>query len=128
MLVDRYHYSGMVYSAAKQNPALPLAWARKPDEGLPRPDACIFLEVAPDVAAARAGFGGERYENAEMQERVKGLFRMVRGMPEGEDIVVVDGGQEFESVEQEVNAVVARVVSEMETNSRPLRRVMPWPE
>lgn len=118
----------MVYSAAKGLASLSLAWARKPDEGLPRPDACVFLSVAPEVAQARGGFGAERYEDVEMQERVRALFEEVRGMPEErEDMVVVDGGRSFEEVEREVQEIVRRVVVEVGRRKEEVRRVMPWP-
>ena len=75
MICDRYYYSGVVYSAAKQNPSLSLAWARAPEVGLPRPDLVLFLDLDEDQARARGGWGAEVYEKAEMQRRVRMLFR-----------------------------------------------------
>src|ERR1700761_1730726 len=72
VVIDRYYYSGCVYSAAKNNPSLDLAWARQPEEGLPRPDLCVFLDISAEAAANRGGFGGEKYEIPEMQVRVRG--------------------------------------------------------
>ena len=74
VLCDRYYYSGIVYSAAKQNPSLPLAWARAPEVGLPRPDLVLFLDLDENQARARGGWGGEAYEKAGMQRRVRELF------------------------------------------------------
>lgn len=74
MLCDRYYYSGIVYSAAKQNPALSLSWARAPEVGLPRPDLVLFLDLDETQARSRGGWGGEAYEKAEMQRRVRELF------------------------------------------------------
>lgn len=74
MVCDRYYYSGVVYSAAKRNPALSLAWARAPEVGLPRPDLVLFLDLDEEQARARGGWGGEAYERAEMQRRVRELF------------------------------------------------------
>lgn len=74
VLCDRYYHSGIVYSAAKQNPALPLTWARAPEVGLPRPDLVLFLDLDEAQAQARGGWGGEAYEKAEMQRRVRALF------------------------------------------------------
>ncbi len=45
-------------------------WCKAPDVGLPAPDLVIYLSVTNEVAAARAGYGGERYEKAEMQDKV----------------------------------------------------------
>ncbi|KAJ4329582.1 Thymidylate kinase, partial [Ascochyta clinopodiicola] len=59
IILDRYYYSGAVYSAAKQNPSMPLSWCRAPDIGLPRPDLCVFLDISAEAAAKRGGFGTE---------------------------------------------------------------------
>ncbi|KAL2159049.1 hypothetical protein VTH06DRAFT_2808 [Thermothelomyces fergusii] len=74
VLCDRYYYSGIVYSAAKQNPTLTLCWARAPEVGLPRPDLVLFLDLDENQAKARGGWGAEAYEKAEMQRRVRELF------------------------------------------------------
>ncbi|KAI4126346.1 MAG: hypothetical protein LQ347_005013, partial [Umbilicaria vellea] len=74
IIVDRYYYSGVVYSAAKDNPTLTLSWAREPEVGLPRPDVCIFLDISPEDAARRGGFGLEKYENDKMQRQVREMF------------------------------------------------------
>lgn len=63
-----------MYSAAKQNPALTLSWARAPEIGLPRPDLVLFLDLDEAQAKARGGWGGEVYERGEMQRRVRELF------------------------------------------------------
>ena len=63
----RYAYSGVAFSAAKDG--LSLDWCRQPDRGLPRPDVVYFLDVSPEEAAKRGGFGEERYEKAEFQVR-----------------------------------------------------------
>lgn len=74
VLCDRYYHSGIVYSAAKRNPALSLGWARNPEVGLPRPDLVLFLDLDEEQARARGGWGGEVYEKGEMQRRVRELF------------------------------------------------------
>ena len=74
VLCDRYYHSGIVYSAAKQNPSLSLGWARAPEVGLPRPDLVLFLDLDEGQAKLRGGWGGEVYEKGEMQRRVRELF------------------------------------------------------
>lgn len=114
VVCDRYYYSGMVYSAAKGNPSLGLGWARAPEAGLPRPDAVVFLDLDEGKARERGGFGEERYETAEMQRRVRGLFwglkkGQVGGVPfaeEAEDLVVVDAGGSVEEVAEAIWGVV----------------------
>ena len=77
VIVDRYSYSGAVYSAAKDNPDLSLGWAWCMEVGLPKPDVVIFLHISPQEAAIRGGFGEERYETTKMQSRVRELFSML---------------------------------------------------
>lgn len=74
MICDRYYHSGIVYSAAKRNPHLGLAWARGPEVGLPRPDLVLFLDLDEGRARARGGWGAEAYEREETQRRVRELF------------------------------------------------------
>ncbi|PUU78667.1 thymidylate kinase-domain-containing protein, partial [Tuber borchii] len=99
VVLDRYVYSGIVFSAAK---GLGLEYCRAPDVGLPRADVVLFLDLDAEVAKRRGGFGGERYEVEEVQRRVRGLFREV-GEREGEvRWRVVDAGRSVEEVREEV--------------------------
>lgn len=75
LVVDRYAYSGVSYSAAKGVPGMDIEWCRNPDIGLPAPDLVVYLRVTNAVAAARSGFGEERYEKAEFQDKVRGVWR-----------------------------------------------------
>lgn len=89
----------MVYSAAKNNPTLDLQWARQCDAGLPRPDKVIFLDLEPEQAEKRGGFGDEKYEKKEMQKEVRWEFLRLRFTPEeSSDMVVVNAGAGVEEV------------------------------
>ncbi|KAJ6440165.1 thymidylate kinase [Purpureocillium lavendulum] len=79
LVCDRFHLSGIAYSAAKRNPALPLPWAAGPERGLPRPDLVLFLDLDERAARARGGWGDERYEREAMQARVRAIFRDMAG-------------------------------------------------
>jgi thymidylate kinase len=52
LVVDRYAYSGVAYSAAK---GLSRQWCASVDEGLLAPDAVFFLQVNPEAAGGRCG-------------------------------------------------------------------------
>jgi len=52
-VVDRYAYSGVAYSAAKNVSGMGREWCAAPDSGLIAPDAVIFLEILPKGAEAR---------------------------------------------------------------------------
>lgn len=115
LVLDRYYYSGIVYSAAKGRGDLSLEWARAPEVGLPRPDLCLFLDVNPEAAGARAGFGDERYECGEMQVRVRELFYRLVGMVDGADIRVIEAWHDVKRVEGEIWEKVEKILQNRET-------------
>jgi len=123
VVVDRYIYSGCVYSAAKHNPSLDLAWARHPEVGLPRPDVCVFLDLSPAEAATRGGWGGERYEKSELQDRVRNLFDTIKASPDGDEFITVDAGRSIDEVATDIWKVVSSVRQKVQQGNLPLRKV-----
>jgi len=111
IVVDRYYYSGCVYTAAAHPEVLDmdLAWCRQAEVGLPRPDVWVYLDVGGE-GTGREGFGGERYEQVEVQERVRDLYEELRrrGKEEREDCVVVDGRGTVDEVAGRVWEAVCR--------------------
>ncbi|XP_071909910.1 thymidylate kinase-like [Coffea arabica] len=67
LIVDRYSYSGVAFSSAKE---LDLLWCKTPEKGLLAPDLVVYLDISPEKAAERGGYGGERYEQLEFQKKV----------------------------------------------------------
>ncbi|RAL09148.1 bifunctional thymidylate/uridylate kinase, partial [Aspergillus homomorphus CBS 101889] len=121
VIVDRYSYSGAVYSAAKMNPTLSLEWAWTPEIGLPQPDLCLFLSISPEAAAQRGGFGAERYENSAMQSRVRELFQTIFRVQRSGNIRTIDAGRPFEAVSQDVETCVMDCIARLDTIG-PLRK------
>lgn len=117
VIVDRYSYSGAVYSAAKANPSLSLEWAWLPEIGLPKPDVCLFLSITPEEAAKRGGFGGERYENETMQSRVRELFNTLFGLQKKSDIQMIDAGRTFEEVSQDISRIITECIARVDPAS-----------
>ncbi|KAJ3821398.1 P-loop containing nucleoside triphosphate hydrolase protein [Lentinula raphanica] len=125
VLCDRYAFSGIAFSVAKSLPSLSslstpqtepssagklpsinLSWARAPDATLPSPDLTLFLDVSPEIALTRGGYGEERYEKADMQNRVRSVFEDIgrevdTGVGNGK-WVVVDAGKEMSVVTEEM--------------------------
>lgn len=120
--MDRYSYSGAVYSAAKANPTLSLEWAWQPELGLPRPDICLFLSISAQEAAKRGGYGAERYENEAMQTRVRELFRTL--FEYQKDVVIVDAGKTLAEVSQHIQIAVSECVARLDAIG-PLRTLGP---
>lgn len=106
VVLDRYLYSGIVFSTVK---GLDPTWCASPDIGLPRPDLVLFLDVSEAVAAQRGGFGEERYERAETQRAVRTAFQELFA---GDGRVkVVDAGGSVEAVRREIWAHVEALLS-----------------
>nr|CAG8598434.1 3174_t:CDS:2 [Entrophospora candida] len=71
LIVDRYVFSGVVYSTAK---GLDFNWCKSSDIGLLTPDIVIFMNMPSEELLKRKGFGNERYEKLEFQQKVKDNF------------------------------------------------------
>ncbi|GLB43336.1 putative thymidylate kinase [Lyophyllum shimeji] len=102
VVCDRYAFSGIAFSASK---GLPYEWCRAPDVSLPAPDLAVFLDITPEAAKARGGYGEERYEKEEMQRRVREVFRRIGEEIKGSGLgawVWVDAGREKGVVAEEV--------------------------
>lgn len=119
LVCDRYAFSGIAFSAAKPSLADAFEWCATPDTGLPAPDVTIFLDLSPETAAERGGYGRERYEREEVQRAVRAVFARIGGqqeadLPDAPDAMlgrarnwrVVDAGH---SVEEVAAAVWANV-------------------
>lgn len=75
VIVDRYSFSGITYTLSKD---VPKEFACSPEVGLLRPDAVLFFDVDPEVAAQRGGFGDEVLEKSDFQAKVRnhmGMFK-----------------------------------------------------
>ncbi|KAI5479313.1 thymidylate kinase [Pseudohyphozyma bogoriensis] len=109
IVCDRYGFSGIAFSAVK---GLSYEWCQSPDVGLPQPDLVLFLDISPAAAAARGGYGGERYENSETQKRVREVFGRIEadfgGI--GGNWRTVDAGGSLDEVGREIWEAVEQVV------------------
>jgi dTMP kinase len=120
VVCDRYAFSGVAYSAAK---GLDLSWCQAPDVGLPVPDGVFFLHVDESVGASRANFGDERYENSDMQARVRNEFRKAP-LRAGVNWNDVDGARDIQVIHAEICQAVEDIwKSEQENPLRPIRRL-----
>jgi dTMP kinase len=115
VIIDRYSYSGAVYSAAKENPDLSLQWAWQPEIGLPQPDICLFLDISPEEAAKRSGFGLERYETARLQMRVRQLFLSLMDIGNNDELQIIDADRSEEAVAQDILKLVLNRLENMDS-------------
>lgn len=85
VVCDRYAYSGVVYSVSK---GLPLEWCKAADRGELRPDLVLFLDLPPEAASLRQGYGVEIYERLDFQRKIAATYSLLSALDE--DWVVVD--------------------------------------
>uniref|UniRef100_A0A7S3D9T9 Thymidylate kinase n=1 Tax=Palpitomonas bilix TaxID=652834 RepID=A0A7S3D9T9_9EUKA len=108
LVVDRYSFSGVAYSAAK---GLSLEWCKHCEDGLIRPDVVIQLEIEAEVAAKRGEFGKERYEKLAFQKSVADTFKAFQSLPYWK---VVDATLPMEKVEEGVQSLAAAAIKRAE--------------
>ncbi|XP_030072491.1 thymidylate kinase [Microcaecilia unicolor] len=109
LVVDRYAFSGVAFTSAKEK--FSLEWCKQPDVGLPKPDLILFLQLNPMEATKRGDFGNERYENSSFQERV--LHRFFQLM-EDETLnwKVVDASKNIEDLHKEIRSLSEDAIQE----------------
>merc|ERR1712039_671698 len=120
IVCDRYAFSGVAYSASK---GLDFNWCQSTDIGLPVPDAIFYLHIDEKVGASRANFGDERYENVDMQSRVRNEFKRpaLRANVAWHD---VDGAREIDTIHAEIRAAVHDIKDkEKENGTLPIQRL-----
>ncbi|EXJ76494.1 thymidylate kinase [Cladophialophora psammophila CBS 110553] len=125
VIVDRYSFSGAVYSAAKQNPDLSLEWAWSPEIGLLKPDLLFFFDISSADAAKRGGYGAERYEKEEMQSRVRTLFKELFARLDGVAVHQVDASRTMEEVAADVLSIVQGTTEDETLMSSALHKLGP---
>ncbi|XP_012517399.1 PREDICTED: thymidylate kinase [Propithecus coquereli] len=102
LVVDRYAFSGVAFTGAKEN--FSLDWCKQPDVGLPKPDLVLFLQLRLADAALRGEFGQERYEDRAFQERALQCFQQLMG-DETVNWKIVDASKSIEDVHEEIFAL-----------------------
>ncbi|XP_030949850.1 thymidylate kinase-like [Quercus lobata] len=99
LIVDRYSYSGVAFSSAK---GLDLEWCKAPEIGLLSPDLVLYLDIQPEKAAERGGYGGERYEQLEFQKKVAKCYQVLHDA----SWKIIDACQPIEDIEKQLQEIV----------------------
>ncbi|XP_044272771.1 thymidylate kinase [Tribolium madens] len=114
LIVDRYSYSGIVYSSVKKN--MSLKWCQDPEKGLLKPDLVLLLVLSEAEVVKRPNYGNEIYETKETQEKVAEAF-MDLSRKEKWEVVSADG-----SLEQVHKVLLDKVIKKVaEVGGHPLR-------
>ncbi|MCO5610727.1 hypothetical protein L7F22_064968 [Adiantum nelumboides] len=105
LVVDRYSYSGVAFSSAK---GLDLNWCKAPDEGLPAADLVLYLNIHPEIAAARGGYGGERYEKVDFQMEVVRYYKKLQDST----WQTIDATKSIDEVQEDIQKAALRTIAE----------------
>ncbi|KAJ1735495.1 Thymidylate kinase [Coemansia biformis] len=116
LVVDRYAFSGAAFSTAKR---LDLTWCKAPDVGLAMPDRVFFLDIHPDDAAKRAGFGEEIYERREMQIEVRAKFFSMMDKTWS----IVDALKDADEIHRQILALTNRALERHRADPAPIGRL-----
>jgi len=107
LVCDRYCYSGVAFSAAKEG--LAMEWCMSSDIGLPAPDCVIFLDLPIEKARERGDFGGERYEKEDMQIKVRSNFFELQCKDKG--VIpwhIIDASQTIEEISEQIQEIAEK--------------------
>lgn len=111
LIVDRYSYSGVVFTSAKQ--CVDFKWCCGPENGLPKPDLVMLLKLSPEEMIKRSGFGEERYENIEFQNKVDTNYKKFKN----DDFIHVDAAQEVSVLTNNLLEKVLKTIDSVKNKS-----------
>lgn len=106
LVVDRYSYSGVAFSSAKNG--VDLHWCKQPEVGLPKPDVVLYLNIPSSVAATRGKYGDERYETEDFQKKVASVYEELKEY----DWKVLDGSKSVEDLQREIFHIAKKVLDD----------------
>mmetsp|Transcript_4773 Transcript_4773/g.7189 ORF Transcript_4773/g.7189 Transcript_4773/m.7189 type:complete len:222 (+) Transcript_4773:31-696(+) len=116
LVVDRYAYSGVAFSAAKGN--LSLAWCKSPDAGLPAPDLVLFLSLTIEQAKLRGEYGAERYEKEAFQRKVRKIYDALAEEAHKDDAICwkeIDANTSVDQLHETILKLVKEKVKEIQS-------------
>lgn len=115
LIVDRYAYSGVAFTSAKQG--FNIDWCRQPDIGLPRPDTVLYLTLTSEAAAKRGGFGEERYEQTDFQKSVANKFEILKDA----DWQVIDADKSIDDLHRELKNICLKTINQV--GNKPIHKL-----
>lgn len=102
LVIDRYAYSGVAYSAAKPN--MDFEWCKQCDSGLPKPDLIFFMDSNLNTIKSRENFGMERYETYEFQKKVYMNFKRLFNSEKenASKLISIDATQSIDDIHKNI--------------------------
>ena len=98
LVMDRYYHSNIVYGLAN---GIKRPWLEKLEEGLPRPDLTILLDMSLDESLRRKRVRRDRFEsNKELQRRIFSTYRAMAR--DGRNWTVIDASRSRQEVHNQI--------------------------
>ncbi|KAG7170177.1 Thymidylate kinase-like [Homarus americanus] len=104
VVIDRYAFSGVAFSAAKEG--MTLDWCKKCDVGLPKPDLVLLFDLTPEEVRKRGQWGEERYEKESVQRIVRENYNKLMDS----SWKVIDANKTIDDLQEEVKAEVIKTI------------------
>lgn len=101
VILNRYYQSNLIYGIAS---GLEMEWLQMLDEGLPKEDVVIVLDVGPEVSIQRMPSKGDIFEMND--EVLNNVSRLYRELAKKFGWVLVDGDRTKEEVHKEIMGIV----------------------
>ncbi|XP_031554764.1 thymidylate kinase-like isoform X2 [Actinia tenebrosa] len=117
IVTDRYAYSGVAFTAAKEG--FTLEWCKNPDRGLPSPDLVIYLDVSSIKTSERSDYGQERYENNDFQNKVSARYLELKAS----DWKVIDASKSIEEIHEDIKQAVLKVQERVTDKREPIHKL-----
>lgn len=111
LIVDRYSYSGVAFSTAKQG--IDIDWCKQQEIGLPKPDAVFYLKLNTDEVSKHGVLGNERYEQREFQEKVSLNFNCLKE----KDWIVIDANKSIDSLHIKIKILAKEIIYNIRNNT-----------
>jgi len=108
IVCDRFSASGVAYSMAK---GVDMAWCISCEQGLPRPDLVVLLNVEPELASTRANFGiDDRHEVLALQQKIAANYYDSEVISMAQAYRTIDGSSAPEHVALQTYELVCKVL------------------
>ncbi|ORX52600.1 hypothetical protein BCR36DRAFT_324539 [Piromyces finnis] len=113
-VIDRYAYSGIVYSMAN---GLDKEWCIRMESNLPKPDIVLFLDLSVEDAAKRGEYGKERYEKKAFQQKVRDNYHQLIE----DNWKVIDATQTKEEIAKQLLDLSLKTIEE--SKNKPIQTI-----
>lgn len=104
IIMNRYYQSNLVYGFSN---GLSLDWLMNLDNGLPKEDLVLILEVNPTISQSRSSLRDSYEENLDLLNNVLINYRI---FAKRFDWQIIDGNQQIESVQRVIMDKVSKLI------------------